>query len=522
MNNENNNLMGNGLNNNGVNGQNVPNNTNDLNQVIPGSQVVLPENQAVVEPPKPVENPSVNQVVMPGVAGMPVNEVASPAPTNANVVAPNNQANQMYNASQNQNVGSVNPTAQSAPTSVQNPQMNPSPMPNLGNVNPNPTPTPSVPNNGGQAMGSVGLGVGGVSPVGPSFENPGAIGTNPPPLTQKEEKPKKKKGMNKTLFVVLIIVVIAAVGGGVYWYLNLAQEPDIKVELKDIAYDLNDEVSNDIASYATITGTNSSNCLLDTSKIDTKKVGQYEYTVTCGKDVYKGKALVSDSSGPVVSTLSVTKTVNSSISPADFVAACYDNTSCTYKFEDESAVNALLANAGGPTKVTIVATDESNNETKVEANLTVISDEIRAYYDCTSKEQDVTDIKAKMTETHTLGILKTTASDGSLAFGNFGTVTYMYVFEDEKAYNEVAEKFKNDKKVTIGEVSGIPILNDENKAIIIKADLNVDSLKTVYGQDKYTSSKTISDLYKNTLGYTCSTKSATSNNTSITTTDTEN
>lgn len=341
----------------------------------------------------------------------------------------------------------------------------------------------------------------------PSF-TPGTIGTNPPINPEEPAKAKKdgKKGMNKTLFIVLLIVLMAAIGGGIYWYLNLSKGNELHVSLKDVAYNLNEEPSTDISDYATITGANSSSCVLDTSKIDTTKVDQYEYTITCNGQVFKGKAIVADNSAPIISTISVYKTVNSEVEPSEFIATCYDSGECTYKFEDESAVKAAMTTPGGPTKINIVVTDENNNSVTVEGNLNVIESEIRAYYDCSSAGQNVENFNATMTLTHSLGILKNTATDGSLAFGNFGTQTYVYTFTDQEQYDQLLTSFKNDNKIIINDVTGVPTFDEEKMTITMISDLDLTGLKTQYGEDKFISFKTVSELYKTTLGYTCQQK----------------
>lgn len=511
MNNENNNMVGNGLND-VINNNPNPNPIGNENTVmmgannIPNEQVVLGnQNQIVTPTPGPVVNPAPNvaqtlndnSVLMGGAE--PQNMMANNVPP----VSPMGPVTDgAYNATpNNMGIGNVSPEV---PMNNQNSMGMGSPLPNMNqnmtqNVGQMPGQQPMPNNNPGVQPN---LGLGGGAPM-PAFENPGAIGVTPPPVSEKEEK-KKKKGMNKTLFVILIIVLIAAVGGGVYWYLNLNKgSSGIKVELKDISYGLNEEVSTDIKTYATITGTNSSNCVLDTSKIDTSKIGQYEYTVTCGSTPYKGKALVQDSEAPIATPLSVTKTINSTIKPEDFIATCYDSGACSYEFEDASAVNTLMGTVGGPTKVKIVVKDENNNSVVVEANLTVINDPIKAIYECESKAQNVENLNAEMTVKHSLGILGTNASDGSYTFGNFGTLTYNFKFTDESQYSELLNKFKSEQKITIGDVTGAANFNQTDMTITMIQDLNIDNLKTQYGADKFLSYRTIQQYYTTTLGYTC-------------------
>ena len=151
-------------------------------------------------------------------------------------------------------------------------------------------------------------------------------------------------------------------------------------------------------------------------------------------------------------------------------------------------------------------TDENNNEVKVEGKLVVLTSKIRAYYECESKAQNLEDLNATMTLTHTLGILDTNAADGGLAFGGFGTQKIVYTFTDAEQFDNLYKEFKTNAKVKINNIEGVAAFDKEKLTITMISDVDLANLKTQYGEDKFISYKTLKPLYETTLGYTCKTK----------------
>ena len=488
MNNENQNNLNdlNNPNNMGAMGTNPVNNNPNLNGINPMDQVIVPNSNGTIDQlnANTMPNQNLNNGVVGGVNQPGINNVnpVNPIPTE-----PLNQpmASNIPLQNDNPEVTPVNNNAYTAAANNQmpNPGVNPVGQPNLNmnqnnqNINPGVNPMPN-----GMNLG-----------VNPSvgFDNPNNIGTIPPVNNNPEaNKQKGKKKMNKTLFIVLIIVLLVAVGGAVYWYLNLPKTPAITITTKDVTYELNDEMSTNVEDYATITGTNTSNCILDTGSVDTSKVGEYKYVVKCGTEAKEGKVLVGDTKVPVVSLLTVYKDLNSEVTPEEFIGICSANTTCKYEFEDKEAATALTSEVGEKT-VSIVVTDESNNEMKVEGKLVVLESKIRAYYECESKEQNLEDLNATMTLTHTLGILDTSAADGGLAFGGFGTQKIVYTFTDAEQFDNLYKDFKQNDKVKINNVEGIAMFDKKDMTITMVSDIDLSSLKTQYGEDKFVSYKTL-------------------------------
>ena len=86
--------------------------------------------------------------------------------------------------------------------------------------------------------------------------------------------------------------------------------------------ELGQPLSTDIADYAMLTGFNASTCKLDTSKVNTKRMGSYEYTITCGSTSKAGSIVLQDKTAPVVAVKEVMVTPGTLVSFEDFIVSC--------------------------------------------------------------------------------------------------------------------------------------------------------------------------------------------------------
>ncbi|MBR3720958.1 MAG: hypothetical protein IKN09_04390, partial [Clostridia bacterium] len=138
------------------------------------------------------------------------------------------------------------------------------------------------------------------------------IGTTP----ELDPKAKGSKKKNKGALLILLILLIAALGGGSYYLINIKGifNKD-NVTVKEVVAEKNEALSTNIDDYATFKDTSSSNCVLDTSKVDISAVGTYDFTVTCGEKSYTGKVTVKDTKGPEIAVKTNIVTAGSSITP---------------------------------------------------------------------------------------------------------------------------------------------------------------------------------------------------------------
>ncbi|MCR5787751.1 MAG: hypothetical protein K6G37_01535 [Bacilli bacterium] len=278
-----------------------------------------------------------------------------------------------------------------------------------------------------------------------------------PELDPKTAGKTKKSG--KTLIFCLIIIAIAALGAGSYYLINIKGIFNSEsVVTKEITLELGDALSDDINDYATFKNTSASNCTQDTSSVDTFKVGEYEYTITCGKDSYTGKVSVVDTKAPDVTIKTNILTANTTEFPAaeKFVKECSED-NCTYKFEQENALQDAIASVGVK-NVKLSVSDEAGNTKVVYIPVPVLDTDLR-FAAIFTKELETTSEDYSVIEKNI-----TLFTD----LGSKLTMTMVeYSFGDADSYKEFIKNFSYDETATIEERTGIPVLDAENNKIVL-------------------------------------------------------
>ena len=368
---------------------------------------------------------------------------------------------------------------------------------NLGNINPNSNNNDDIEMLGNTTaippIPKVNNGLPETIVTGPvkDFEPPkNSVGELPP----KDDGPKKKKE-KKVLFVILIIVLILGVAFGVYYYLNMAKKKslDNQVKTNNLVLELGSSIETDITKYATFNGISSANCVLDTTKIDNKNVGTYDYTITCGTNKYTGKVVVQDTVSPKVTTKDVTASLNETIKPESFIETCDDSTVCSYEFNDENAVKTDLATAGTYI-VSIKVKDASGNTVIVNGNLTVTGNSITSYLECTSPVTLQTSYSGTTFSVDKLGF------DSSNTFVSSASRIIKYVFLKASDYTSI--KQNNENASSYDNISGTLAWDDTNYTLSITNNLPLNTLTSDYGSTFPTDYNTIKSFYENKQ-YTC-------------------
>ncbi len=319
------------------------------------------------------------------------------------------------------------------------------------------------------------------------------IGAVPP----KQEKPKRP--MNKVLFIIIIIVLIAGVAFGVYYYLNMSSNK-VNVNIKDVTIGLGETLSDNINDYATITGGGASSCNLNITDINANALGDYNFSITCGKDSYSGTVHVIDKTAPTAELKVSYKVVNStSYSIDDFVEYCSDLSNCTYDFTDEAAVQGYLATAGGPYNVGITLKDDVGNKNEVNAVLYVAPYDITAIMECSSEESSIDGYQGTMITSDNL-LIGRADEESELGYMGLSRRVYTYNFANESDYLSVV----GDKKeiITFNNVTGLASYNDTDYILTISEDLPQATLDLEAGGTFNTTYAQMRSYYSN-LGYTC-------------------
>ena len=452
-----------------MNGQNPNslNSENNLNGTTLGSATL---GQAQVPNQNPVPNPTPNP--MPNI-NEPV-ETPSQIP-NTNVGQAENPV-QLNNNLVNNNVPPVSPTP-SEPTPVAQPIPGTDGSINLNNLT-------------GNTIGSGNLGFNQTNQGFVENRKMENIGIVPPPNAEPQ---KDKKKTNKVFFILLIILLIAGVAFGVYYFLSISNNK-VKLTTTELSIGLGETIPDDINSYAKVVKGNINKCSLNTSQVDTSKLGKYQVTITCGKDVYTTNVNVSDKEAPIAELNVVFKTVNTSVNIEDFVRSCTDPSNCKTSFVNEDTVNNYLLTAGGPYKVEIQAEDDNQNKKTYTTDLYVTSEDVFLFLDCSSNEETLTSYKAKKVTSDIFPISRT-----DFAFLQVARRDYIYTFETEEEYKKAIGN--KDNEITFDNITGSAIYDDANLKLIISTDLSLEKLNSENNGSFPTNYSDIQRLYAEKEGY---------------------
>lgn len=191
-----------------------------------------------------------------------------------------------------------------------------------------------------------------------------------------EQKPKKKFPLTT---IILILLVLLVAGAGV-WYFFIYKEQGVSiggtaspVAAKELIIELGADIPSDISQYIN-RELKETEYKLDNKKIDNHSVGEYEFTVKYNGTEYVGKAIVKDTTAPVVSTKNVTLKDASSIVPGDFIDECTDLSGCSVIFD--SNVDTTTFTEPGDYTINLIASDDYQNKTNVTAKLTIDSNAV--------------------------------------------------------------------------------------------------------------------------------------------------
>ncbi len=189
---------------------------------------------------------------------------------------------------------------------------------------------------------------------------------------RKDKKKKVNKGAQKVQNTTSLIALIIIIGlaGFFYWYKNHPTEKDftplvVKVELGEgFPIEPSKYVKPGIGTY--VDGLEYS---IDVKDVDIEKVGEYKFTVTYKGSTKVGKLIVKDETPPELEVKNVVIVEGNTITPGDFITACFDLSGCNFSFQDSETENK--AKTAGSYVIYVTATDAHKNTTTKQASLTV-------------------------------------------------------------------------------------------------------------------------------------------------------
>ncbi len=456
-----------------MNNENNDNLGNNLGSVGPNPSVTptpIPNPGNEMVPPTPSVNSNPMAGPSPSPIPNPVGMGPQPETLNNNNV---NNSNLGIGLDLNNNLGSLN----------NNSQMNL----NAQGI-PNPEPAFTNPSN--------------IAPSMPGFESSSQIGMTPPISFEPEKQPKKKT--NKTTFIIAVIAVLAIVGFGVYYVLNYTnllnnQKAKVTIAMKEnVTVNLGDDLSKlTIDTFATITGTQPSNCSVDYSNVDLNNAGEYDITVKCGEMSKTGKLTIVDNTTLTVKTKTVYKSPSEVLIPSEF-AYEYDP-DLTFEFSDPTVANSYLNNTSGTYTVSLKVRSSNGKTTTVDGKLVMIPNPIKGYVVCTSNPQNDSENTYSMIEKLNFGISNNDTENN--VYGGVANRIYTLTFSDETAYNNKVATYKTSQNLNIEGINGGDVtFDDSSKTITINQELTNDDILDNYGEN-ITTYVSIRNYCRDTLGY---------------------
>jgi len=308
-----------------------------------------------------------------------------------------------------------------------------------------------------------------INDISNPFPQAGAV----PPVvdTLADEKPKKKS--NKTAIFLIVVLLIAAVAFGIYYVLVLSKSKSSGVKSTVVAKELNIELGSslptDLESYADITGFTKDQCSFDTSGIDVEQTGRYVVEIKCGTITGEAVIAIKDTKAPIVIAKKVYVQPNTTneIKLSSFISSCVDSTECSYQLDSSVLPLTTLVQTVGNHKITIIVTDEYDNETIVETELVVTQDPPSTILYCKKNVTDVDSINATLLLTYNYGI----NSSNTL---NIIEKEYTFTFENIEDFNSVKTNYESTKK--INNISGRTYFDETNLKIILFEDVTYEAL----------------------------------------------
>ena len=273
-----------------------------------------------------------------------------------------------------------------------------------------------------------------------------------------DPKAKTKKGNSKkTIMFLFILVVIAGLGCGAYYLINIKQIfKTSSVETKNITIDSGDTLSTNIDDYGVFKNTQSSNCVLDTNKVDTTKAGKYTYVISCGEDKYEGTITVIDKSAPEVELNFKYTVAPQPIYKEDIVRSVSEE-NAEYNFTSEEEANQAFSTPGFNV-ISMTVKDASGNSKEVLAPVAVLSSDMQ-FILVGQKATDKTNVIEKL--------VTFIRSDITV---EVATKMYVITFDTDEEYNKAVESYNGGKEFTYDSYTGIPVFYKSEKKLVIITD----------------------------------------------------
>lgn len=160
-----------------------------------------------------------------------------------------------------------------------------------------------------------------------------------------------------------VIIVLKDMGGN-------TTEVESTLTISDIRPEVTINVNDNLPLVSDfVSDTSGKSISFDLSQVNNTKVGVYPAILKINGENHEVSVTVKDSVLPTVTTKDVSSFLNIERRPEDFIESAQDETQLTFRFKNEPDVSKV-----GTFPVSIVVTDEGQNEVEVQASLTLAED----------------------------------------------------------------------------------------------------------------------------------------------------
>lgn len=306
------------------------------------------------------------------------------------------------------------------------------------------------------------------------------------------ESTKKQINIKFILFVLLIIIIIGLIGMGIHFYLSSSKKiAQNAVVTKKLEVSVGDKLSLKLDDYAEFKDINPNNCILDTTNVDTSKVGKYKYTIKCGVNEYKGKIIVLDNKAPQLETKVVFKNVGSDLDVNDFVLSCVDDSKCSFALSNFDTLKEKMQEEGIYTAL-IQVSDEAGNKMIVSEKLIVNSKNVSHLYVCSYNKINLSNYQGYYFITESINVADN--------YGDTLITKNIYSIESKSDYNKLKKKVEKNNFLEIEGVTGEAYFNDANQTIELYTMTKVNEVNYFSDGSFYSIQK-----FYNQMGYNCQT-----------------
>ena len=290
------------------------------------------------------------------------------------------------------------------------------------------------------------------------------IGTTP----ELDPNAKGKKKSNKFLVIILLLAIIGGIGYGCYYAINVMGILDSSsVTLKQVTAEKGDALSTNIEDYATFKNTSSSNCVLDTSKVDINVASTYSFTVTCGKKSYTGKVTVKDTKAPEIEVKTNIVIAGTQLSPEMLIASASEE--AKYSYASDSEVEQFKT--AGLKKIKVNVTDNNSNTKTYVIPVIVTSSE---YSMGIVSKKDVTEGNTDAT-IYEKNVILYNNSGGNVNDTSY--TAYIIKFSSGALYNAAVKNYDDSGMLTYDKYSGTPLFYVNNNTLVLVKDINTSLIK---------------------------------------------